>query len=108
MTFNNEIEKTEKEIAVLQKKLELLKEIEAHQSQPSINFKLGGKFEIVRYNGDEYCRYRFNDGSYSWHKRKFTVEGVLMVRITDGETHSFLEKLWFDDVRKVRYTYVGK
>jgi len=32
MTFNTDIEKTEKEIAVLQKKLELLKEIETHKS----------------------------------------------------------------------------
>lgn len=101
MTFNNQIEKTEKEIAVLQKKLELLKEIEAHQSQPSMNFELGGKFEIVRYNGDEYCRYGFYDGSHSWYKRKFAVEGVLMVHIADiDETHRLLEKLWVNDVKK--------
>jgi len=100
MTFNNQIEKTEAEIAVLQKKLELLKEIEAHQSQPSMNFQLGGKFEIVRYNGDEYCRYEFNDGSYGWYKRKFTVDGVLMVYIADDKTRSFLEKLWVNGVKK--------
>ena len=34
MTFINDIEKTEAEIKVLQKKLELLKEIETHKSQP--------------------------------------------------------------------------
>ena len=100
MTYNTDIEKTEKEIAVLQKKLELLKEIEAHQSQPSMNFQLGGKFEIVRYNGDEYCRYKFNDGSYGWCKRKFTVDGVLMVYIDDDKTRSFLEKLWVNGVKK--------
>ena len=33
MTFNSDIEKTEAEIKVLQKKLELLKEIETHKSQ---------------------------------------------------------------------------
>jgi hypothetical protein len=33
MTFNTDIEKTEAEIKVLQKKLELLKEIETHKSQ---------------------------------------------------------------------------
>jgi len=32
MTFNTDIQKTEKEIAVLQKKLELLKEMEKHKS----------------------------------------------------------------------------
>jgi len=33
MTFTNDIEKTEAEIKMLQKKLELLKEIETHKSQ---------------------------------------------------------------------------
>ena len=49
MTFNTDIEKTEKEIAVLQKKLDLLKEIETHKSQPRMRFDYGGKFEIVSY-----------------------------------------------------------
>jgi len=42
MTFNIDIEKTEKEIAVLQKKLELLKEIETHKSPPRMNFLFDG------------------------------------------------------------------
>ena len=105
MTFKSDIEKTEAEIKVLQKKLELLKEIETHKSQPRMEFGCGGKFEIVSYNGKNYCRYGWNDGSYSWYKRIYTDtdEGVLMVAITDGETHRLLEGLWFNDVKKGKY-----
>ena len=104
MTFNTDIQKTEKEIAVLQKKLELLKEIETHKSQPPrMNFELGGKFEIVSYNGENYYRYEFNDKSHTWYKRKHTVDGMLMVNISDGETHRLLEGVWFNDVKKGKY-----
>jgi hypothetical protein len=101
-----DIEKTEKEIAVLQKKLDLLKEIETHKSQPRMNFELGGKFEIVSYNGENYYRYEFNDESHSWYKRKHTGDGMMLVRITDGETHRLLEGLWFNEVRKGKYDEV--
>ena len=103
MTFNSDIEKTEAEIKVLQKKLELLKEIETHKSQPKMNFELGGKFEIVYYNGVNYIRNEFNDGSHNWYKRKHTVDGVLMVNISDGETRRLLEGLWFNEVKKGKY-----
>ena len=103
MTFKSDIEKTEAEIKVLQKKLELLKEIETHKSQPRMRFDYGGKFEIVSYNYEEYLRLEFNDGSHNWSKRKHTVDGVVMVAITDGETHRLLEGLWFNDVKKGKY-----
>jgi hypothetical protein len=103
MTFNTDIQKTEKEIAVLQKKLELLKEIETHKSQPRMEFGCGGKFEIVSYNSVDYCRYEWNDGSHKWYKRKYADEGVLMIAITDGETHRLLEGVWFNDVKKGKY-----
>jgi len=109
MTFNTDIEKTEAEIKVLQKKLELLKEIETHKSQPRMYFELGGKFEIVSYNGENYSRNEFNDGSHNWYKRKYTDEGVLMViAITDGETHRLLEGVWFNDVKKGNYDDVSE
>jgi hypothetical protein len=98
-----EIEKVKAEIKVLQKKLELLKEIENHKSQPRMNFELGGKFEIVSYNGENYYRYEFNDKSHTWYKRKHTVDGMLMVNISDGETHRLLEGVWFNDVKKGKY-----
>jgi hypothetical protein len=103
MTYKSDIEKTEAEIKVLQKKLDLLKEIETHKSQPKMTFDYGGKFEIVSYNYEEYLRLEFNDGSHNWSKRKHTVDGVVMVAITDGETHRLLEGVWFHDVKKGKY-----
>jgi hypothetical protein len=104
MTYKSDIEKTEAEIKVLQKKLDLLKEIETHKSQsPRMEFGCGGKFEIVSYNSVDYCRYEWNDGSHKWYKRKYADEGVLMIAITDGETHRLLEGVWFNDVKKGKY-----
>ena len=102
MTFNSDIEKTEKEIAVLQKKLELLKEIETHKSQPKMEFSFGGKFEVVSYNEMVYYRLEFPDEFY-WYKKKYSDDGLLMVAITDGETHRLLEGLWFNDVKRGKY-----
>jgi len=98
-----DIEKTEAEIKVLQKKLELLKEIETHKSQPRMNFELGGKFEIVFYNNENYYRLEFNDESHTWYKRKHTGDGIMLVQITDGETSRLLEGVWFNDVKKGKY-----
>ena len=103
MTFNTDIEKTEAEIKVLQKKLELLKEIETHKSQPRMNFLFDGKFEIVSYNDEEYIRLEFADESHGWYKRKHTVDGVVMSAITDGETHRLLDGLWFNEVKRGKY-----
>jgi hypothetical protein len=102
MTFNNDIEKTEAEIKVLQKKLDLLKEIETHKSQPKMEFSFGGKFEVVSYNDEVYYRLEFPDEFY-WYKKKYSDEGLLMVAITDGETHRLLEGVWFNDVKKGKY-----
>jgi hypothetical protein len=67
---------------------------------PKMNFELGGKFEIVSYNGENYLRLQFNDESHNWFKRKHTVDGVVMVAITDGETQRLLEGLWYNDIRR--------
>jgi hypothetical protein len=103
MTFNTDIEKTEAEIKVLQKKLELLKEIETHKSQPKMTFDYGGKFEIVSYNDEEYLRLQFNDESHNWFKKKHTVDGMMLAVIMDGETRRLLEGVWFNDVKKGKY-----
>jgi len=103
MTFNSDIEKTEAEIKVLQAKLDLLKEIEAHKSQPKMEFDFGGKFEVVSYNGMVYYRLEFTDEVY-WYKRKYRfADGMMLVHITDGETHRLLEGLWFNEVKKGKY-----
>ena len=106
MTFNTDIEKTEAEIKVLQKKLELLKEIEIHKSQPRMEFSFGGKFEIVSYNDEEYLRLEFNNESHTWYKKKRVFpddDYMMLVPITDGETHRLLEGVWFNDVKKGKY-----
>jgi hypothetical protein len=102
MTYKSDIEKTEAEIKVLQKKLELLKEIETHKSQPKMEFSFGGKFEVVSYNDEVYYRLEFPDEFY-WYKKKYSDEGLLMVAITDGETCRLLEGVWFNDVKKGKY-----
>lgn len=102
MTYKNDIEKTEAEIKVLQKKLELLKEIETHKSQPRMEFDFGGKFEVVSYNGENYYRLDFAGMNHNWYKKK-TDNGVILVKITDGETCRLLEGVWFNDVKKGKY-----
>jgi hypothetical protein len=78
-------------------------EVETHKSQPRMEFDFGGKFEIVSYNDEEYIRLEFADESHGWYKRKYTVDGVVMASITDGETHRLLEGVWFNDVKKGKY-----
>jgi len=103
MTYKSDIEKTEAEIKVLQKKLELLKEIETHKSQPRMNFELGGKFEFVSYNDKKYYRLEYQI-VVGWYMRKEDDNGaVLLKQITDGETHRLLEGVWFNEVRKGNY-----
>ncbi len=74
------------------------------KSQPPImNFELGGKFEIVSYNGENYYRLEFDDESHSWYKRREKLDGNLLKQITDGETHRLLEGVWFNDVKHGKY-----
>ena len=102
MTYKSDIEKTEAEIKVLQKKLELLKEIETHKSQPRMEFDCRGNFELVSYNGMVYYRLEFTDEVY-WCKRKYDDDVMVLVDITDAETHRLLEGLWFNDVKHGKY-----
>ena len=104
MTFKSDIEKTEAEIKVLQKKLDLLKEIETHKSQPKMNFLFDGKCEVVSYNKKSYYRFEFPDEVY-WYRRTSheTYLDLKLERITDGETHRLLEGVWFNDVKKGKY-----
>ena len=102
MTFSTDIEKTEKEIAVLQKKLELLKEIETHKSITKMTLENQGKFEIVSYNDENYYRLEYPT-DVIWYKKKKPADGMMLVRITDGETRRLLEGVWFNDVKKGKY-----
>jgi len=105
MTFSTDIEKTEAEIKVLQKKLELLKEIEIHKSQPPrMNFLFDGKCEVVSYDKKSYYRFEFPDEVY-WYRRTSheTYLDLKLERITDGETRRLLDGLWFNDVKHGKY-----
>jgi len=94
-----EIEKTEAEIKVLQKKLDLLKEIETHKSQPRMTFENAGEYEVVSYNGENYYRLEYPTADI-WYKRTDDDNGVTFLKqITDGETHRLLEGLWFNQVK---------
>ena len=98
-----DIEKVKEEIKVLEKKLALLEEIETHKSQPRMEFDFGGKFEVVSYNEMVYYRLEFTDEVY-WYKRKYRFkDGMMLVQITDGETHRLLEGVWFNEVKKGKY-----
>jgi len=107
MTFNTDIEKTEAEIKVLQKKLELLKEIDTHKSQPRMNFLFDGKFEVVSYNDEVYYRLEFPADEVYWYRRKGNIavdaSSVKLVCVTDLETHCLLEGLWFNEVKRGKY-----
>jgi hypothetical protein len=109
MTFNTDIQKTEKEIAVLQKKLELLKEIKTHKSQPRMEAERSGEVHIVFYNKKTYYRIEYTDeyGYVVWWRREkeedFWDNASRLVMVTDGETHRLLEGVWFNDVKKGKY-----
>jgi hypothetical protein len=65
-------------------------------------FELGGKFEIVSYNGENYYRLEY-PSAIIWYKKKKPADGMMLVRITDGETYRLLEGVWFNDVKKGKY-----
>jgi len=100
--MNPQIEQLKEEIVILQEKLNKLEDIEKRNAIPRMNLETEGKFDIVSYNGENYYRYQFNDKSFSWYKRKHTDDGMMLVRITDGETRFLLEGVWYNDVEMKR------
>ena len=97
-----EIEKTEAEIKVLQKKLELLKEIETHKSQPKMEYQESGTVDKVEYNGHTYLRIDYDNDSWFggvWWKQIERHKSPMNI-VTDGETRNILEGLWFNQVKK--------
>jgi|DEB0MinimDraft_6_1074348.scaffolds.fasta_scaffold36928_5 hypothetical protein len=73
------------------------------EPKPKMEFDFGGKFEVVSYNEMVYYRLEFPDEVY-WYKRKYKFkDGMMLVHITDGETHRLLEGVWFNDVKKGKY-----
>ena len=100
--MNPQIEQLKEEIVILQEKLNKLEDIEKRNAIPRMNFELGGKLEIVSYNGENYYRLEY-PSAIIWYKKKKPNDGMMLVRITDGETRRLLEGLWFNDVKKGKY-----
>jgi hypothetical protein len=96
-----EIEKTEAEIKVLQAKLELLKGIEAHKSQPKMNLHNEGEFSIVSYDNRTYYRLQLPAAS-SWYIE--TIDdygGCALEMIENLKTKNELESHWL--MNEVKY-----
>ena len=74
------------------------------EPKPKMEFDFGGKFEVVSYNEMVYYRLEFPDEVY-WYKRRYKCasDEMMLIEITDGETHRLLEGLWFNEVRKGNY-----
>ena len=74
------------------------------EPKPRMEFDFGGKFEVVSYNEMVYYRLEFPDEVY-WYKRRYKCasDEMMLIEITDGETHRLLEGLWFNEVRKGNY-----
>jgi hypothetical protein len=113
MTFNTDIEKTEKEIAVLQAKLELLKEIEVHKSQvekePDMMLMRQGNVDIVDYDHKVYYRIEYTDsfsGTYVWFVRRRGDENIRQVR--DVNVYGVLEDYYQKEVLKQKEEYPYK
>jgi len=97
-----EIEKTEAEIKVLQKKLELLKEIETHKSQPRMEYQESGTVDKVEYNGHTYLRINYDNDNWFggvWWKQIERHKSPMNI-VTDDETRNILEGLWYNQVKK--------
>ena len=83
---------------------EVFDKIKNAYPQPRMNFELGGKFEIVSYNGKCYVRLDYSYDTFwyiSKNMEKFTGNNLTL--ITDRETHRLLEGLWFNEVKKGKY-----
>jgi len=102
MTYKSDIEKTEAEIKVLQKKLDLLKEIETHKAQPRMEYQQSGTVDKVEYNGHTYLRIDYDNDSWFggvWWKQIERHKSPMNI-VTDDETRNILEGLWFNQVKK--------
>ena len=107
MTFNNEIDKVKAEIRVLEKKLSLLEEIEAHNDNPKMTLENGdeGSFSIVTYDGAVYYRLEYLY-AILWYNRiyKCASDEMMLIQILDLETYRLLENTWNNEVNAQKDT----
>ncbi len=95
MTFNNEIEKVKSEIKVLEKKLFLLEEIDAHNDKLKMALENEGNFSIVTYYDAVYYRLELLN-AILWYKRiyKCASDKMSLIQILDLGTYRLLEDAW--------------
>jgi translation initiation factor 2 beta subunit (eIF-2beta)/eIF-5 len=100
--MNPQIEQLKEDIAILQKKLNKLEDIEKRNAIPRMNLENEGKFDIVTYNNDIFYRLEYPTGIL-WYKRKGNmITDTTLKLITDLETHRLLEGVWYNDVEVKR------
>jgi len=85
-----ELEKVRQEIKVLEKKLELLEEIERHNAKPKMTFKDEGGFDIVSYDGYVYYRLKYPT-DVIWYSKSMTGR---LEPIKDTKNKNELETLY--------------
>jgi hypothetical protein len=100
-----ELEKLRQEIKVLEKKLELLEEIEKHNAKPKMNLENEGEFSIVSYDGRIYYRLEYPTG-IMWYEK--TVDDWKLYYVEDNKELETLylqsrtycpdEPSWYDEI----------
>lgn len=86
-TKMTEIQKTKKEIEVLQEKLQKLE-----AQEPKMTFESWGDCDMVSYNHKYYYRLSFGKGFAYWYKR--VIGSSNLMRVDDPEEHNLVEELY--------------
>jgi hypothetical protein len=94
------IEKIKWEIKVLEKKLELLEEIERHNAKPKMNLENEGEFDIVSYDGYVYYRLQLPTDACWYVRIEDSAGSILLENISNKTIISQLESQWLmNDVK---------
>jgi hypothetical protein len=94
-----EIEQLEEEIKVLQKKLDLLKEIENRKEQMPMELEKEGVISKVQYNGLTYWRIKYDDLFLPVWWKQTKRHKAQMSMVSDSKTKQILDDLWLNDVQ---------
>ena len=95
------IQTLKEDIAILQKKLQKLEEIE---KQPRMNLQQEGEYAVVSYHNKVYYRLE-NKTTFSWYIKKDVSEYHIhyrspnLVMVVDAETERLLEGLYYNHIQ---------
>ena len=95
------IQTLKEDIAILQKKLQKLEEIE---KQPRMNLQQEGEYAVVSYHNKVYYRLE-NKTTFSWYIKKDVSEYHIhyrspnLVMVNDAETERLLEGLYYNHIQ---------